>query len=332
MKTSKLHLLAISFLVGLSITACKKSDNTSNTLTGTEVTASQDAEAQDAQSDNVDQSVDNIADALEANNFSALKSTEVGGPTWTISSSDTTTFPKTITLTFATDTTINGETFKQTGTITIVVSLTQNKWPWRNYIKRTITFSNFKTENDSASFAVNGTRVMTRKEVSISPAITPNNFLTLTSLRLSVLDSIKSNMTFGITCGSFTGSFTRDVNRTRQAIAHFEKIASTRIWHQVYLKDTLIFKGSVTGTNLMDSTYSRVISENNPITFTRCALLVPVISSGELTITRDTPKGTKEAVITYQKEECKTLVTVTTSGGKIRQFERRVNRLYKKWW
>jgi hypothetical protein len=333
MRTSKLHLLAITLLIGLSMAACKKSSSSSsNTLSGTDSAVAQDAESQDAQATSVDQSVDNVADALEANNFTAVKSTEIGAPTWSVSSSDTTTFPKTITLTFATDTTVNGETFIQTGTITIVVSLTQNKWPWRNYVKRTITFSNFSTRNDSAWFTINGTRVMTRQSLTLSPAITPNNYLTLTNLRLAVLDSIKSNMAFTITCGSYTGSFTRVVNKTRQVIAHFEKIADTRIWSQAFAKDTLVYRGSVTGLNLMDSTYSRVISETDPITITRCAYLVPVISSGTLTITRATPTGEKTATITYAPSACKTLVTVTTPSGKTKEFERRLNRTYKKWW
>jgi hypothetical protein len=334
MKTSKFHLLAIALFVGLFVASCNKDNSSSSTgsLSTSETAVAQDAESQDAQADNVDQSIDNITDALETNDFSAVKSAQVGAPMCDVDHPDTTYFPKVITLTFNTDTTINNELFKQTGVITIKVERTSDVGPWRSSLKRTITFDNFKTQNDSAIFTVNGTRVMTRKNVSLTPAITSANILTLTSLRLSVLDSVKSNFTFTITCGNFTGNFTRNMNRTRQAITHFEKIRDTRIWHQALLKDTMILKGSVIGTNLMDSTYSRVISETEPVTITRCVYLVPVISSGKITATRATPNGEKTATISYSKDGCRTLVTVTNANGKTREFDRKVNRMYKKWW
>ena len=344
MKTSKLHLLAIAFFIGLSIVGCKKSDSTDNSLAGNDVVVAQDAESQDAQADNVDQSVDNITDALESNDFSAVKSATVGGPTIVVASSngkaqnDTTlqAFPKSITLTFATDTTINGEKFKQTGTIIIYVERSKSVGPWKSCLKRSISISPntpFKTENDSASFSVYGTRTMTRKEIKISPIITtPAQYLAATSLRMAVLDSIKANFTFTVTCGTFTKSFTRVVNKTRQALAHFEKLTNGLIWHQALLKDTLIFKGSVTGVNLMDSAYSRVITDSKPITFTRCAALAPIISSGELVVTRNTPNGTKTATITYSPDGCKTHVAITNDKGKTKEFDRKANRQYKKWW
>jgi len=332
MRTSKLHLLVIAFLIGLSFATCKKTDSTDNSLKGNDVTATQDAESQDAQADNVDQSVDNIADALETNDFSAVKSTLAGGPSCSVDHPDTTTFPKRITLVFATDTTINGEKFKQTGTIVIYVERTKDKGPWKNYLKRSISISPntpFKTENDSASFSVSGTRTMTRQSVSLTPPLTKDNILTVTNLRLDIIDSINSDLTFGVTCGDYSGSFTRKVKRTREVIAHYEKVAATKIWHQAFIKDTLKYTGSVSGINLQDSLYSRVIT--SPIIFTRCALLVPVISSGVLTVTRDGKNGTKTAIITYSKDACKTLVTIEVNG-KTKEIERKLNRKYKKWW
>jgi len=174
---------------------------------------------------------------------------------------------------------------------------------------------------------------MTRKEIKISPIITTRvDYLAATSLRMAVLDSIKEDFTFIVTCGTFTKSFTRVVKRTRQALAHFEKPANGLFWHQAFLKDTLIFKGSVTGVNLMDSAYSRVITESKPITFTRCAALAPIISSGELVVTRSTPNGTKTATITYSPDGCKTHVSITNEKGKTKDFDRKVNRQYKKRW
>lgn len=344
MRTSKLHLLAIAFLIGLSVAGCKKSDSSSSTLQGNDAVATQDAESQDAQADNLDQSVDNITDALESNDFSAVKSGTVGAPVIVVASSNGKTpsdtsvqaFPKSITLTFNTDTTINGEKFKQTGTIIIYVERTKTVGPWKTCLKRSISISPntpFVTANDSASFSVYGIRTMTRKEIKVSPIITTlDQYKAATKLRLSVLDSINSNFTFTVTCGTYTGHFTRVVKKTRQAMAHFEKAVNGLIWHQAFLNDTLTFKGSVTGTNLMDSTYSRVITDSKPIVFTRCASLVPVISSGELVISRNTPKGTKTLTVTYSPVECKTHVTVVNDKGDTKEFDRKVNHSYKKWW
>ena len=339
MKTSKLHLLAIALLIGLSITSCKKSDNSGNTLTGSEVAVSQDAESQDAQADQVDQSTDNITDALESNNFSATKSATIGGPAITITSSggktqsDTSVaaFPKTITLDFtaAGDSTVNGEKFKQSGKIIITVERTKSVGAWKNFIKRTITFQSYTVANDSASFSITGSRVVKRLNFSVYPIITTvDAYLAATKLRASATDSINSNLLFTVTCGQYSKSFTRVVKRTRQAMAHFEKAAQGLFWHQTYRNDTLVFKGSVTGVNLMDSTYTRIIADNAPITFTRCALLVPVISSGTLDVTN----GTRSATITYSNDACQTVVTVTNSKGKTRVFDRKLNRLFRKWW
>lgn len=334
MKTSKFHLFTIALLIGLSFSACKKSESTTNVdLTGKEAAVSQDAESQDAQADNIDQSTDNIADALETNNFSAVKSATTGGPSWTVDHPDTTYFPKVITLTFNTDTLVGGEKFSQKGVITIKVELTvANAHPWRNYVKRTITFTNFTTANDSSSFTINGTRTMTRKQVSITPAITLNNILTLTKLRLSATDEITSDLTFNVTSGSYSGSFTRQLNRTRQAIAHFEKITNTSIWHQIYSSDTLIYKGSATGTNLIGVAYTRTISDSDPITFTRCNFLIPVIASGTITQTVSPSNGSKDVTVQYSKLDCATVVTVKVNGEVKKVFTRKATRGYKKWW
>jgi hypothetical protein len=328
MKTTKIYYLVIfTLILGFSLTRCKKDNTTPGTLPSSEVAIAQDNETQDAIADETDQSVDNIVDALEANDFTALKAGTTGAPTYSITTPDTVTFPKTLTLTFNTDTIINGEHITQVGTITITLSLVQNKRPWRNYIKRTISFGNngLVFSCDSSSVTILGSRTMTRQSVKLTPPITKDNILTLTSLRLDVLDSINSNFTFTITSGTFTKSFTRIVKRTREAIAHFEKLAAVKIWRQALRNDSLIYNGSVTGRNLQDSTYSRIIT--TPVTFTRCALLVPVVSKGVIALTN----GTKTATVTYSASNCKTLVTITR-GDKEKVIERKLNRTFRKWW
>jgi hypothetical protein len=157
--------------------------------------------------------------------------------------------------------------------------------------------------------------------VIITPALTAS----VTSFSLDVLDSIKSNLTFGITCGDYAGSFTRIAKKTREIIAHYEKGAV--LWHQAFLKDTLIYKGSISGVNLQDSAYSRVIDADKPIVFKRCESLVPVISSGVITMTN----GSKTATITYSADGCTTKVVIERNG-KTKEIERKINRKYKKWW
>lgn len=326
MRTKKIiFLISIVLMVGLLFSGCKKDTQTSDTLVGVDAALAQDVESQDAIAENIDQNTDNTIDALEANDFSGLKSAQVAGPSWTISPNKDTSalaFPKVITLTYNTDTTINGEKFKQSGKILVYLSLREQKYPWKNYIKREIVFDNYKVETDSSSFAITGSRTMKRISVKTVPEKLTSG---TTSFSLDVVDSINSNMTLAITSGDYSGSFTRFVKKKREAIAHFEKGAM--LWRQAFLKDTLIFKGSVTGKNLQDSLYSRTIDANKPIIFTRCASLNPVITSGIIAIVN----GSKTASITYSADGCKTKA-VMEKNGKTKEIERKINRKYKKWW
>jgi hypothetical protein len=332
MKTLKLNyllaiaLLSIALVVGIFVVGCKK-DNSSNNnpLANNDVAIAQDAESQDAVADNIDQSIDNKMTDIEENGFnsSKQKSAMTSGDSWTClqagdNKTDTATFPKKITITFG-DTTINGENIKYTGSIVVTDSLSQPKHPWRNYLIRKIKY-NLVIVSDSSSIIVTGTRTVNRTSIKYTPPLTTPN---ITSFRVDAVDAITANLTFQITCGTYTGTFTRVVDRTREAIAHFEK--GTIYWRQASLKDTLIYNGSVTGVNLQDSVYSRIITV--PVTFTRCPLLFPVISSGTITATN----GTKIATITYTSDVCKTKVTITR-GDKVKVFELKINRKYHKWW
>jgi hypothetical protein len=328
MKTNTFfNLLFAVVILGTVFTGCKKDNSGPDQITdNATISAAQDDESQDAMVENNEQSVDNMIDGIETNDFSGLKSGTIGDPTIAIDHKDTTQFPKTITLTYNTDTTINGETFKQSGTITIYVELQQNKRPWRNYLKRTITFTGFKVESDSASYEINGSRIMTRKSVVMNPMITSANILTLTNLRLDVLDSIKSNFTLVVKVGAnFTDTFTRVVAKAREGITHFAKLVNTKRWIKEPLKDTLQFTGSVTGINFRNLNYSRVIT--TPIVFTRCDLGTVVISSGVLAVNN----GVRQATITYSSDGCKTKAVLETDG-KIIELNRKTNRLFHHWW
>ncbi len=332
MKAQQLnYLMALIFLVGMTFAGCKKdkSSSTDTGIAGTDVAATQDAESQDATADNIDNLTDNQMDFVEANNFNSnVQKSALTGTTgsWSCTSPGTVTdtsvnaFPKKITIIFG-DTTINGENLGYTGSVIVTDSLPKGgHFPYS--VIRKIKFNNFKITSDSSSITVTGTRTITRSSVKYTPAltaVTPNT----TSLRLDVQDVITANLTFTIACGNYTGTFTRVVDRTREAFAHFEK--GTAGWHQAYLKDTLTLNGTVTGKNLQDSTYSRVIT--TPITITRCPLLVPIISAGQITLTN----GTKVATLAYTSDGCKTVVTIT-KGDKTKVIERKINRKFHKWW
>jgi len=314
------YFLALTLIFGMTLLGCKKDKTNDSSIAGSDVAISQDAESQDAVADNVDQMADNQVDFAEANLFdiNKQKSASASG-SWTCTHpGDTITFPKIITITFG-DTTINGENLKYTGTITVRDSLSTGTGSWKNRVIRKIIFSNFTIASDSSSISVSGTRTVTRTSIKISPSLTAN----ITSFRMEVTDAITANLTFTITCGDFIKSFTRNVDRTRKAMAHFEKGLVS--WRQVYLSDTVTLNGTVNGRNLQDSTYSRVITA--PITITRCPLLYPIISSGTMTLTN----GVKVATLTYSADACKTKVTIT-KGDKTREIIRRINRKYHKWW
>jgi hypothetical protein len=320
------YLLALALMLGMTLAGCKKDKTTSDTtLAGGDVALSQDAESQDAVADNVDQTVDDKLTSIEQNGFdiSNQKSAMVGGGSWTCThAGDTAAWPKVITITFG-DTAVNGENLHYTGSIVITDSLIPGAGTWRNRLIRKIKFAGFGIVSDSSSVIVTGTRTVTRTSVKYTPALSTVTANT-TSLRLEVTDAITANLTFTITCGDFTKSFTRVVDRTRKAIAHFEK--GTIFWRQAYLKDTVTINGTVSGKNLQDSTYSRVITAP-PITITRCPLLFPIISAGKMTLTN----GSKTATLDYSSDGCKTKVTIT-KGDKTKVIERKINRKFHNWW
>jgi len=332
MKTNKLiNLLFAGAILGLVFTGCNKDEDGKEQITDSEtIAAAQDDESQDAIADNTDQSIDEIVDGLEANDFSGLKSAAVYGPVITLNriGAHVDSFPKKIKISYDNiSDTVNGDIIRYSGNIYINIELTQKLLPWRNYIKRTITFNNFTVSTDSASFKINGTRVMLRQSVTQTPVITPNNIETVNKFRLDVVDKINSEFEYIVTVGdAFTDTFTRVVDHSREAIAHFNKVAGTAlIWRQAFLQDTVKLTGSVWGENFRGLNYEREIT--SPLTVTRCALGYPVISSGAIAITN----GTKTGTITYSNTGCKTVITLE-SDGKVKEIERKMNRKFRRWW
>jgi hypothetical protein len=328
MKKMKFSLSVISLCILFSLAGCTKDDKSSDTgVAYTDVSASQDSESQDAIAENIDQSVDNSIDALEANDFTGLKSSIIKGVSYTVANKsgigepkDTSIFPKIITFTFG-DTTINSEHISYSGTVYIIDSLSQAQKPWRNYLIRKVKFGNFTITTDSSSVSINGSRTVSRQSVKTSPTLTPNNILTVTNVRYAVKDSVRANLSFIITKGNYTGTFTRVVKKTREAYAHFEKVTGTRIWIQNHLKDTLTYNGSITGVNLKSENYSRTIT--TPIVYKLCSSYIPVISQGVLALTN----GTNALTVTYSADNCKTIVTIA-KGNKTKVIERKLNRSF----
>jgi hypothetical protein len=318
------YFLALTLILGMTLLGCKKDKTNDSSLAGSDVAISQDAESQDAVADNIDQLVDDKLSDIEQNDFNLSKQKSASiTPYWQCpqcsQAGDTITWPKKITILTFPDTTINGENLKYTGSVSVTDSVAAGSGSWRNRLIRKIKFTSFGMASDSSSVTVTGTRTVTRTSTKITPPLTGNS----TSFRLEVTDAITANLTFTIICGDFTKSFIRIVDRTRKAMAHFEK--GVTYWRQIYLSDTVTLNGTVSGRNLQDSTYSRVIT--SPITFTRCLLLYPIISSGTMTLTN----GVKVSTLTYSAEGCKTKVTITR-GDKTKEIIRSINRKYHKWW
>lgn len=329
MKTSRFHLLAIALFLGASITSCNKDNNSPSTgtqsATSSQVATAQDAESQDAIATKVEQDADNQADALEASDFnlSETKGMVINGVNVDVDHPDTTYFPKVITLTFNYADTVNGEHMSQTGTIKITVDTVpvgRRLW-WRKHVMRTFDFTNFTVTTDSSSFTINGTRTMERKEWI--PTVSSNKL----ALRVYVKDTIYSDLTIGITSGSYEGSFTRKVARTREEMIHYYKLMATRLlWHPSVLNDTLRLEGSITGVNLQDSAYSRVITQ--PLVYTFCPVWPHnMIATGQITDT----EGTKVIVINYTADGCSTSISAKANGKDV-NIHRKQNRRFRKWW
>lgn len=334
MKTNKINFLGvlagILLLICLAIISCKKEDDSSTPLTAAETAISQDAEAQDAIADDIEQKIDNSLDKIIENDFSTLKA---GDACYTINvspaGSDTTTasFPKTVTISYDCKDTINGEILTLLGQVSVKVELMSptlgTGFLWKNRIKRTITFSNFGFSTDSSSLVINGTRVMKRLSNTISLNAAKD------VLRGAAKDSITSNLTFKINYNGLLKDITRKVAKVRNAIIYLKKatVGDKAIWRHDLKNDTVVFTGKVTGVNAKGDDYSRTIAI--PVKFTFCPYWPynPIISEGKI----DFVSGTETFAITYAADACKTKVSIS-KDGKSKEFVRGLKLKFRTWW
>lgn len=322
-----LKLIMLTAVFALVFSSCKKDSTSTPASSATQTATAQDAESQDALLTNVEQGADNQADALEAAGFavSDAKSASVNGISISINNNkyDTINFPKIITLNYNFSDTVNGEIMGQTGQIIITVDTipVHKKLWWRKHISRTFSFNNFTVTNDSSSFTVNGTRTMQR--LNWIQSLSDNKL----KLNVEIKDTINSSFDIGITCGAYTGSFTRRVKRGRDIKLHYYKVlAGHNIWHPLFT-DTTTFTGNVEGTNLQDSAYSRTITK--PLMYTVCPVWPHnILASGEITDI----EGSRLTTITYTPDGCKNKITATDTNGNVVKIDRKINRKFKKWW
>ena len=218
-KMSILFVVATILLLGaITFFACKKdnSTNSANTTTTNTINQVQTSESQDATADKVESDVDSQADNLEANGYTGATTKSDPSTCVTISIDSTSSghkWPRTVTLTYNCNDTINGDVISQTGAVKIVVdTLTVNKK--RGY-SRSITFNNYTIGTDSSSVTLNGTRTVRCISVNASTVSA-----TSTNYRLELKDSVTSNLTFNITYKNYstTENFTRKAARLRDII------------------------------------------------------------------------------------------------------------------
>jgi hypothetical protein len=325
MKTKSLYLYsALAFFLGIAILSCQKDQSNSGpVLNATEtIAAAKDAENVEAINDKVEQDVDNVADEMESNGFSALKS----GSDWgcinvTVDHPDTVRFPKVVTLTFNCMDTINGEKLGRAGVIKITVDTIPvfKKMRWNLHLKRTVEFKDFTVATDSSVVTLNGIRTMSRKSVKTTTYGNNKN------LRYDILDTITANYKFDILYNDTSRTITRDVAKSRNAIVHFVK---SHNWHSTFFSDTVIFKGGVTGVLANGASYSRMIT--SPIIMTRCPYwpFNQIIPSG--TIEQIIGSGSPSE-IQYSANGCKTIITITHDGT-TKTIERNYGRKFHRWW
>lgn len=300
--------------------SCKKDNNES--IATTTVNELQNSESQDAVADKVENDIDNSVDKMEANDFniSTQKSSFDDCVTVEVDHPDTTDWPKTITITVNCSDTVNGEIINQHGTIVIVVNAT-NK-PWRKFLTRTITFSNYSITADSSTITINGTRAMTRKSVDV---------IWLDDLkkefRIQVLDSIQSNLVFTAAYADTTITFTRIANKSRNMIAYFHRLTGGLRYYNEIKKDTVIFNGNITGLNARGIPYERNITSPLEITFCPIWPHNPIISTGTITYIA----GNNTATISYSATGCQTKVTITKNGV-TKEIDRKFGKRFKRWW
>lgn len=339
MKTGKIkYLLLAAALSSFLVSSCSKEDSsTTSSMSGQQVSETQNSDSQDAIADKTDQDVDNTLDELQSNNYqvtSKKSGTISGSINITVDHPDSTTFPKVITIVYNNykDSTCD-ETFTKNGEIDVTVSLNSSDLL---KVKRTQTFKSFSITTDSTRVTVNGTRTVQRTKYAYK-------LKGLQDLRLSATDNITANLNYAIVKTGQTDSmkFTRIVDKLRTVIAHYKNVGGTT-WRYVKFvnvlpMDTVTFTGTVTGTNEKGDTYTKTVAVSTPITVTFYKA-VPVVSSGTMALTLAAADNTaKSFTFTYKQDlpdhPFKTLVTVTNNTTlKTHSFDRRYSRKFYRWW
>jgi len=324
-------LAAVSLLW---ITGCTKSKTTGGALTATEVYQTQNSDVQDAVADKNESEIDNTLDQLQVSNYStsSLKDAPILiTRTITVDHPDSTTFPKTITIVYNDyeDSTAT-ESFVKNGEIDITVSLTSGN---DQLVTRTMVFKNFSITTDSTTVTVSGTRTVTRSSLKAK-------FNGFTSLRVTATDNISANLSYAITKTGVSDSlkFTREVTKVRKTYLHYNNEGGLS-WQTIRFKnvpaeDTITWSGTVTGVNEKGETYTKTVSDSDPVTMTFYKG-TPVLSAGTLHLTVE---GTTSSSFTFTFQEDPdhphmTLVTVTNdANGKTKSFDRKISRKFIRWW
>jgi hypothetical protein len=331
MKTNKFYyLIVLALVIGVTLTYCKK-DKTSTDTTSTglstsgvnnnDVAITQDNESQDAVADQVENDADNIMDDIESNGYPATKSAADQCVSISIDKPDTINFPKTITLTYNCTDTVNSEIVSETGILSIKVELLPGSTAktWKNFLKRTITFTNFKFGTDSSSITINGSRIV--KRISTTSIVSGN------TRKVTALDSIVTNLNFLINYGTENKTVTRIVAKTRSSVLNFARLSANANWVAVRKSNSVTWNGSVSGVNAKGDNYSRVIT--TPIVYTYCSTWPynPILT-GVMTfsIGSDAP-----FTITYSANECRTKATLSRNGVTV-NVTRKLGLGFKKWW
>ncbi len=335
------HLIKIVLLYVIltaSLFACKK-DNSSSTNTTTVNSGSiayqdgvaQDAESMDVISSKVEQTSDNTINSLVASNFQLSSVKAYTGIQINVSTIDTSTFPKTIKLSYNWIDSTEGNNGKyahitQSGIISVSIDtylVAGRKLPWRSHIVRTDTYSGFTVATDSSSFSINGTRIV--KILSASGSYSNDSL----NYRAVSLDSVNSDLTISVsTANSNIGQFTRNAARTKNAFVHYSRSGkSVPLWTSAN-GDTIFVTGVIKGTNLLDSAYSRTITTTlTDISCTESPYILE-INSGAIT----DKEGSQVIYITYSSSGCSTTCTAKNSVGTLLNTSRKLDRKFRKWW
>jgi len=344
MKTRNI-IAGVAFLMvtgSLLLTNCKKDSSTTSSnssLTSQQTTQVQNSDAQDAIADKTEEDVDNNLDELQNNNYTVSTAKSAFGGlndtvVITVDHPDTTTFPKVVTIWYYSyQDSSNNEPITKDGEIIVTIDRANASHPL--LISRAIVFNDFKITTDSTTLILNGTRTVNRVKAVLK-------LTNLAVAKTSVTDDITSAMKFAVvtTGNTDTLTFTRNVNRTRIAIAYYKNVnyvaGQTTLYNLKHLRfkhlpslDALKYTGTVTGFNERDSAYTKTITDTLVIKVFKGS---PVITIGTMTYS----VGTALYDISFKEDPSHphfTLVTVTNEQtGKTKSFDRRFGRKFNKWW